>query len=804
MSDSSGMFQRFLKNYEKYLRAKTKKQVANDYWEQYIAEGSAGDASVSAPAKQKVLAAYRETDQYRNDLDMALWENESLRKLLEEDPEEIARLKTIYDSEIGLIRGNLKRNQGINIGKVLRSYEKKQQAANYEPDRTVPEMAAEFLPEFLEGLIAKLEKYYTTQRVRVFGLTYDGRPASIGWLNADNVGDYLKVYDEAGLLEPILYKYVLQGMPPAYSFALELSHRYKLPKTGSFVSKAAGEITAAGLMGEVYRGLYEALPTDRVIALLKKNGRYGKIMKHYESEQKRLRHLHENMLREIPENYIELYPLARRMDRHFIIHAGPTNSGKTYQAIEALKAAETGIYLGPLRLLAYEQFENMNFADVPCNLLTGEETIDIPGAKHQASTVEMLNLSTIYDCAVIDEAQMIADKDRGGAWTTAVLGVCAEEVHVCCAMNAVQLLIHLIEDCEDTYEVVYHQRQTRLALDNETFDFPVSVKEKDALIVFSRRNVHAVASELQRRGVLCSVIYGALPYDVRHEEARKFMNGETQVVVATDAIGLGMNLPIRRIVFLEQSKYDGEEVRYLKPDEVQQIAGRAGRRGMYEIGFVNSFGEKRFIRKQLLTENPPLDSAVIDFPPSLLGLDAQLSDILKRWNDIPEKAGYHKADLTLKIELCEQLEELSDDKDLIYRFLMIPFDEKEDSLRELWVRLFLEEQAGRTVRAMDYLPYRGEIPNRVELQDLEYAYKVCDLLYYYLERFGQDEELPEVREEKRVISEGITELLEKQQLPENRCKRCGRRLPWNYRYRVCESCHLRSRTGYGRRHHNRK
>lgn len=219
---------------------------------------------------------------------------------------------------------------------------------------------------------------------------------------------------------------------------------------------------------------------------------------------------------------------------------------------------------------------------------------------------------------------------------------------------------------------------------------------------------------------------------------------------------------------------------------------------MYEIGFVNSFGEKRFIRKQLLTENPNLTSAVIDFPPSLLGLDASLSDILKRWNDIPEKEGYHKADLTLKIELCEELETLSDDKDLIYRFLCIPFDEKEDSLRELWVRLFLQQQAGETVKAIDYLPYAGELPNKVDLQDLEYTYKVCDLLYYYLERFGNDDELPAVREEKRVISEGITELLEKQQLPENRCKRCGRRLPWNYRYRVCESCHLRSRTGYHR------
>lgn len=798
MSEKSGLFQRFLKNYVKYLRAKTKKEVSGAYWDRYIAEHPVEEGENPASLKQRVLKEYRDTEQYGTDLDMALWDNESLQKVLAEDPEELTRLKAIFDSEIGLIRGNLKRNQGINMGRVLRSYEKKQEEANYRPERTIAELAEEYLPSYVDFLSAKLEKYFTTQRVRVFSANADRQAVSYGWLNADNVADYLKVYGDIGLLEPILYKYVLQGMPLAYSFALEVSHHYKLPKTGAFVSNSAREITGAGLLATLYEQLYGRFTAEHVVALLKKNGRYGKLMKHYESEVKRLAHLHENMLREIPENYIDLYPLARRMDRHFIIHAGPTNSGKTYQAIEALKKAETGVYLGPLRLLAYEQFEKLNLDLCPCNLLTGEETIQIPGAKHQASTVEMLNLSTIYDCAVIDEAQMITDKDRGGAWTTAILGVCAEEVHVCCAMNAVELLCNLIADCEDTVEVVYHQRQTRLALDNETFDFPGSVKEKDALIVFSRRNVHAVASELQRRGVLCSVIYGALPYDVRHEEARKFMEGETQVVVATDAIGLGMNLPIRRIVFLEQSKFDGEEVRYLKPDEVQQIAGRAGRRGMYDIGFVNSFGEKRFIRKQLLTENPNLTSAVIDFPPSLLGLDAKLSDILKRWNDIPEKPGYHKADLTLKIELCELLETYSEDKDLIYRFLCIPFDEKEDSLRELWVRLFLQEQAGEKVAAGDYLPYRGSLPKKIELQDLEYGYKVCDLIYYYLERFGNDDELPEVREEKRIISEGITELLEKQQLPENRCKSCGRRLPWNYRYRVCESCHLRGRTGYGR------
>ncbi|MBQ8062901.1 MAG: hypothetical protein IJ230_03080, partial [Clostridia bacterium] len=445
MSESSGLFQRFLKNYVKYLRVKTRKAVSEVYWNTYIAEHPPEEGENLGSLKQKVLKEYRETEQYTTDLDMDLWDNESLQKVLGEDPEEVARLKAIFDSEIGLIRGNLKRGQGINMGKVLRSYEKKQEEANYRPERTIPELAEEYLPDYVDFLSAKLEKYFMTQRVRVFSVNADRQPVSYGWLNADNVGDYLRVYGDVGLLEPILYKYVLQGMPPAYSFALEVSHHFKLPKTGAFVSKSAKDITSAGLMGAVYEQLYGRFTTEHVVELLKKNGRYGKIMRHYESEVKRLAHLHENMLREIPENYIDLYPLARRMDRHFIIHAGPTNSGKTYQAIEALKRAETGVYLGPLRLLAYEQFEKLNLDLCPCNLLTGEETINVPGAKHQASTVEMLDLSKIYDCAVIDEAQMITDKDRGGAWTTAVLGVCAEEVHLCCALNAVELLCNLIE-----------------------------------------------------------------------------------------------------------------------------------------------------------------------------------------------------------------------------------------------------------------------------------------------------------------------------------------------------------------------
>ena len=108
---------------------------------------------------------------------------------------------------------------------------------------------------------------------------------------------------------------------------------------------------------------------------------------------------------------------ARTLDRHFVLHYGPTNSGKTYQSIEALKKARSGVYLGPLRLLALEVFDTLNDAGVACSLLTGEESIEVPSAGITASTIEMLNTNRRYDVAVIDEAQLIADRDRGGAWT---------------------------------------------------------------------------------------------------------------------------------------------------------------------------------------------------------------------------------------------------------------------------------------------------------------------------------------------------------------------------------------------------
>jgi ATP-dependent RNA helicase SUPV3L1/SUV3 len=134
-----------------------------------------------------------------------------------------------------------------------------------------------------------------------------------------------------------------------------------------------------------------------------------------------------------------------------------------------------------------------------------------------------------------------------------------------------------------------------------------------------------------------------LPYDVRHEQAELFATGQTDIVVATDAIGMGMNLPIRRVVFLEQVKYDGMEKRKLLPSEYKQIAGRAGRLGMYDKGYATVCNDKKGLKKALESKEESLSLAVISFPEVLLGIDADLSTIIERWIDMDVQEGYRKA-----------------------------------------------------------------------------------------------------------------------------------------------------------------
>ena len=525
------------------------------------------------------------------------------------------------------------------------------------------------------------------------------------------------------------------------------------------------------------------------------NPRYIHAAERHKKTMAAKRLLFESIQTSTPDDYTQLFPLARQMKRHFILHIGPTNSGKTYQAMQELMNADSGIYLAPLRLLAYEQYEKMNRQGCPCSMITGEERILMPGSFHQSSTIEMMNLDEDWDMAVIDEAQMVSDRQRGGSWTAAILGLKASVIHLCASPDAEKLLIRMITSCGDDYEVQYHDRKTPLQMDDEAVDFrfPEDVKKGDALIVFSRKDVHSVAAELQANGITCSIIYGSLPYDVRHREAGKFADGTTDVVVATDAIGMGMNLPVRRIVFLQTIKYDGVKERPLTPSEVKQIAGRAGRYGLYDTGYVTSYYDYEVIEKLLEHKLIPLNTAMINIPEQFLEKDGKVSTILELWNKIPAAEYYDKGDIDEKIKLARALEAIDDNRELIRKFIRIPANTDNKEIFDIYSKYYRAQAEGEPVDLQETIRQFNtafaDPEFRQSLQTLETCSAVFDFLYSYTRLFGDEEDLPQILETKRAISERIFEILDLQKLSMKSCIYCGKKLKWSYRYTMCQECY---------------
>ena len=344
----------------------------------------------------------------------------------------------------------------------------------------------------------------------------------------------------------------------------------------------------------------------------------------------------------ILDNPVNEYEEARAMKRHFILHVGETNTGKTYASIERLMEAESGVYLAPLRLLALEIQDKLNSQNIACSLLTGEEEDILNYAYHVSSTIEKLQLGTPYDVCVIDEAQMIADKQRGWAWTRAILGVLAPEIHICMAPEALDIVIKLIKDCNDTYEVIKHTRDTELVFEDEPFNLNKDVKKGDALVVFGKKKALAVSAQLLNNNIKTSIIYGSLPYSTRKKQFERFLDGETEVIVCTDAIGMGVNLPIKRIVFLETRKYDGVSLRKLNVSEIKQIAGRAGRKGIYDKGYVTAMSDRSLIKDALTAESNKIKKCYIGVPNSLLDINIDIIDALKTWSTMFVKGHYEK------------------------------------------------------------------------------------------------------------------------------------------------------------------
>ncbi|KAJ1653951.1 RNA helicase [Dispira simplex] len=313
----------------------------------------------------------------------------------------------------------------------------------------------------------------------------------------------------------------------------------------------------------------------------------------------------------------EWFPGARRFARRIVMHVGPTNSGKTHQALQKLERARRGIYCGPLRLLAHEIYTRMNTQGIGCNLLTGE---DRRTADHDvpllSATVEMADFNTEYDVAVLDEIQMIGDTHRGFAWTDALFGLQARELHLCGEPSAVPIVKKLMALVGDEVEVHEYQRLSRMELSPRSLDCNLTqLKRGDCVITFSRKNIYQIKSFIEKETPhRCAVIYGNLPPETRAQQAQQFNDptSDTTVLVSSDAIGMGINLNIGRIIFTALDKYNGVNVARLSASHVRQIAGRAGRFNTeFNPGYVTAVlpRDMPILRKSIETIPPMISKA---------------------------------------------------------------------------------------------------------------------------------------------------------------------------------------------------
>lgn len=502
---------------------------------------------------------------------------------------------------------------------------------------------------------------------------------------------------------------------------------------------------------------------------------------------------------------------ARTIKRKIVYHMGPTNSGKTYHAIEKLASVEKGCYLAPLRLLAAELYDTLNAKDVVTTLLTGEEVIEKEGATHYSSTIEMARLNEIFDCCVIDEIQMITDSSRGWAWTRALVNIFATEVHLCGDGSVLDLVQKIVDLCGDELEIRNYDRMTKLEVQKR----PVvlgDLDKSDALIVFSRRNALRYKRDLEKVGFKVSIVYGRLSPEVRREQARKFDQGETDIMVSTDAIAMGMNLPIKRIIFSTLVKYINNQEHPITESEIKQIAGRAGRFKRFPTGYVTCLTK---VEDGLESIQDALQTVLDQQTKCMVGPDLdifsqvnkalednglhrlRLSEFLRLFNTMSFQKPFYCVELKEMIELAEMVEEADTDERLssseVFGFACAP------------VNLGLLEHVQYYVWILNHYVAEQSIinePINYKSNDIDYLETSikCVELYQWLSRhfdnknFMFDEQ--ELLNNKSMAIEKLNSLLSDKIVPT--CSSCGVKMPENSRFNICDPCFKERRFARGR------
>lgn len=402
--------------------------------------------------------------------------------------------------------------------------------------------------------------------------------------------------------------------------------------------------------------------------------------------------------------YHELFP-SRKINRNITLFIAPTNSGKTYQACKIIKKKiksnpnDIASCYFPLRALAAQIKDDFMQDGYSSNLITGEEREIKSDARITCSTVEMLNSSIYQETIFIDECQMIFDEGKQAAYTKAILGAYCNDLILSVAPYYADSLINLLERyTNDNINIINLDRLCPLESCG-TVNIK-DVQKGDIVVAYRVKSIHYIAEAIRRQGLKVGVIYGKMSPSARRSMISGFQEKGCDCLVSTDAIGMGLSIPAKRVLIAEGTKFDGKNVRKLTQEEIRQVAGRAGRFGFYDIGYVGSLpisnhpiSIKDINNSLNVTEKYPNKNSLFVSPDKHMiksAVSLSLGDSLIVWKEAVKTHNNIKIssssynELTKKAYFLDKLE--NQDRNLLVDLLFIVYPSTRD---QLWHHLYL-------------------------------------------------------------------------------------------------------------------
>ncbi len=350
---------------------------------------------------------------------------------------------------------------------------------------------------------------------------------------------------------------------------------------------------------------------------------------------------------------------------------GPTNTGKTFMAIETMLSFDSGMIGFPLRLLAREVYDKIVKRVGVSNvaLITGEEKIIPANSKYFLCTVESMPIDKQLDFVGIDEIQMCSDRERGHIFTDRLLNLRGEKLTMLMGSNTMK---SLLSNLKEDIEFISKDRLSQLTYSG--YKKISRIERKSAIIAFSAEEVYAIAELLRRQKGGAAIVMGSLSPKTRNSQVELYQKGDVDYLVATDAIGMGINMDLDNIYFSNLKKFDGKKLRRLNLSEIGQISGRAGRnKNDGSFGITGECKEITSEEVELLENHKFEDIRNIFWRNSNLDFRS-INNLIKTLEEKPDK------DWLRRISECE------DEKVLKYLIkdngLMI--EEKSEEIKLLW------------------------------------------------------------------------------------------------------------------------